>query len=152
MGFHLLWNKGLVTLQGPLPQSLQNMVRGDQPWSALDIKHKQVWAPQASQALDWASLAHTLTAGCAGGIHFGCAILHTTHRSAVKLPRGTCGPAKVYPCHYSPCPLQATESSCALRQAHTRRAIIHKPQVNHLKHSLHVSTIYMDEHVPFMLK
>ena len=45
----------MVTLQGPLPQSLQNMVRGDQPWSALDIKHKQVWLPQASQALDWAS-------------------------------------------------------------------------------------------------
>ena len=63
--FHLLWNKGLVTLQGPLPQSLQNMVRRDQPWSALDIKHKQVWPPQASQALDWASLAHTLAAGCA---------------------------------------------------------------------------------------
>jgi hypothetical protein len=49
--------KGLVTLQGPLPQSLQNMVRGNQPWSALDIKRKRVWPPQASQALDWASSA-----------------------------------------------------------------------------------------------
>ena len=63
VGFHLLWNKGIGNTAGATPS---NMVRGDQPWSALDIKHKQVWP------------AKLLT-----GHH-----LHTLWQQAVQSPHG----------------------------------------------------------------